>query len=134
VGLKASLKKIRYPQHNEMYAELAKLIEKAVYDRTIPADEKHNKRTEGQHVYFATARIEKKLYSVEIRLDIPLYEPGVTHYKDHTVAEIKIAPPEGAIATEPLSQVSTEAYLLQSQSPVDTVSLSLLNGNVKPVG
>ena len=72
IGLKASLKKIRYPQHNEMYAELATLISKAVYDRTIKVDEKHKEKLEGQHVYFASARIDTNLYSVEIRLDIPV--------------------------------------------------------------
>jgi hypothetical protein len=131
-GLKASLKKIRYPQHNEMYAEIAALIENAVYDRTIPADEKHQRRLNGQEVYYAAARIETEIYSVEIRLDIPKNTDGL-HYKDHTVTQIKIAPAAGAISTEPLSHTRTEVGNMQSQSSIDRISLAVLRGKVKPV-
>jgi hypothetical protein len=78
-----------------------------------------------------------------MRLDIPKNSVDL-NYKDHEVAEIKIAPSlyrgyettqeDGAIPTEPLAHTQTEVDNMQVRSSVDTVSLSLLNRNVKPVG
>jgi hypothetical protein len=122
LSLKASLKKRRSPSHNEMYVALDTLISKAVYVRTIPADEKHKEQLKGQHIYTVTTRIGTDLYSVEIRLDIPLFGPDITHYKDHTVAEIKIAPTKGAISKEPLSHTLTEVSNMQAHSSIDSGS------------
>jgi hypothetical protein len=90
-GLKASLKLKRDKNHNKMYGQLSRLIENAVYDKTIDVDARHQGRVAGQQEYHVPARLGNGLYNVTIKLDLPL-EGTELSYKDHKIKKIEIDP------------------------------------------
>jgi hypothetical protein len=122
-GIEASTKR-RGEQQRQMYAGLDRLIESAVYDDFVKGDEAHPK-VEKQNIYYAAARIGKKLYSVEIKVDIPVDKTNPNYYKDHTITEIKIEP-----SLYIGSSVTGPSY--QDESSILRINIDALKGKVKP--
>ena len=134
-GVRASLKK-RGDAHNKAYAGLRELIENAIYDGFVEADERHLDLA-GQEVYYSAARIGDQAYSVKLKFDKPKAPKreknrtprhGGVSYKDHKLSEIEIAP---TLYIAPSNRKAVDA----SQPSVDAItgiSLSVLKGDVKP--
>jgi hypothetical protein len=122
-GLEASVKR-RGEQQRQMYAELDRLIETAVYDDYEKGDKRHPK-VEKQNIYYSAAQIGDKLYSVRIKIDIPKNNADPNYYKDHKITEIKIEPSlyQGSSVT---------GAPLQNEGSISKVSIAVLKGEVKP--
>jgi hypothetical protein len=122
-GLESGMKR-REPGHRDAYADLSSLMENAVFDHFEPVDEQEkHQHMEGQRVYYAAARIDGKLYSVKFKLDVPKIGDK-THYKDHKLTEIDIAP---ALS---IGRASDGGYLSDAGA-ISNVSLEVLRGDVK---
>jgi DNA-binding transcriptional MerR regulator len=125
-GLESGLKR-REPGHRDVYSGLSSLLENAVFDRSEENDgQNRHAHLQGQRIYYAAARINGKLYSVKFKLDVPK-NGDKTHYKDHKVAEIDIAP---ALST---GRAGNGGYLSESGA-ISDVSLDVLRGDVKASG
>lgn len=126
-NVEASLKRSRSEEHREAYAALREMISLAEYDHFEPADTGHP-HVQGQDVYHAALDIGGKLYSVRLKLDVPLANnanAGSVVYKDHKLTEIEIAPALYGMESENQSHT-------QETDAISTVSLGVLRGNVKP--
>jgi hypothetical protein len=137
-GLEASAKR-RGKQQRQMYAELVRLIETAVfdtyelsdYDETTGENEKHAK-IEKQNIYYSAARIGKKYYSVCIKIDIPINKAYPNYYKDHKITEIKIEPSLTSYGSQLYQGQSVAGGPLQDEGSITRISLAVLKGDVKP--
>jgi hypothetical protein len=134
-NLQASFKKKRGLFHQEVYAALDDVIRYALYDTSIPTDERHKNRLWGQDVYYSAVMIDGKQYRVELRLDIPR-DKNNTSYKDHSVKKIRIEP--SLFHTRDENEDIFNVYMQAEgsfQIPEDSiqaVSLAVLNESVKP--
>ena len=122
-GMESGTKR-RGEQQRQMFAELDRLIETAVYGDFEAGNAAHPK-VEKQNIYYSAARIGTQLFSVRIKIDIPADKTNPNYYKDHKITEIKIEPSlyEGSSVTGPS---------FQNESSINRVSLAVLKGVVKP--
>lgn len=120
-GIEASAKK-RGKEQRQVYAELDKILEEAVFDRFIDADERHT-RVKGQNIYHAVVRVSDELYSVRLKVDIK--QGGIKpSYKDHKADKIEMVP--DPFLAQSLKEASRSAW-----GTIRNVSIDVLKGEVK---
>ena len=145
-GLKDSLKR-RGEEQRAVYIKLEEVIKNAAFFDFEDADgQKKHSYLKGQDIYYSAIKIENDFYSVKLKLDVNKSSLN-SYYKDHKVAEIKIAPI--VIQTEAHERTSSQkgAEMVSAVSPAapeksvtgtdvslsDTyITISQLTDGVKP--
>jgi hypothetical protein len=82
-GIRRDLKRMRSQRHNQVYAEIVKIIESAKYLGFKEADDKHKSKVKGQDIFLSSMRLReldkdgneiKNVYYIEFSADVPLLE------------------------------------------------------------